>query len=165
MTATSEKSSSKDEMALNERSHPSWPTTPHPQNQENSMTEDKVSQPPPPVYSHFTKMQKRLTIFLIALAASFSPMSSFIFFPAVNALSASLHVSVEKVDLTITSYMIVAGVTPAVMGDLADMTGRRTVYLLTMGVYCIANVGLALQNSWTALFVLRMLQSAGGAGT
>ncbi len=61
--------------------------------------------------------------------------------------------------------MIVAGIAPAVMGDMADMTGRRTVYLLTMGIYCMANVGLALQNTWTALFVLRMLQSAGGAGS
>lgn len=60
--------------------------------------------------------------------------------------------------------MIVAGIAPAVIGDMADMTGRRTVYLLTMGIYCMANVGLALQSSWTALFVLRMLQSAGGAG-
>lgn len=61
--------------------------------------------------------------------------------------------------------MIVAGIAPAIIGDMADMTGRRIVYLLTMGVYCAANVGLALQKSWTALFILRMLQSAGGAGS
>ena len=61
--------------------------------------------------------------------------------------------------------MIVAGIAPAIIGDMADMTGRRIVYLLTIGLYCVANVGLAVQNSWTALFVLRMLHSAGGAGS
>ena len=155
-----------DEMTLKEISHLASPTTSPPsQNQEISGAEDKVSQPQPLVYSHFTKTQKRLTVFLITFAATFSPLSSFIFFPAVHALSASLHVSVEKINLTITSYMIVAGIAPAVIGDLADMTGRRIVYSITMGLYCMANVGLATQSNWTSLFVLRMLQSAGGAGT
>jgi hypothetical protein len=118
----------------------------------------------PPPYSHFTKRQKRLIVFLVTFGATFSPLSSFIFFPAINALSASLNVSVEKINLTITSYMIVAGIAPAIIGDMADFTGRRVVYLITMGIYCIANIGIALQKSWTALFLLRMVQSAGSAG-
>ena len=128
---------------------------------ENPVQKDAIT---PKDYSVFTKSQKRLTVFLITFAATFSPLSSFIFFPAVNALSRDLHVSVEKINLTITSYMIVAGVAPAIMGDMADMTGRRIVYLLTLGIYVAANVGLAVQSSWGALFALRMLQSAGGAG-
>ena len=60
--------------------------------------------------------------------------------------------------------MIVAGVAPAIMGDLADMSGRRAVYLLMLTLFIAANVGLALQDSWAALFTLRMLQSAGGSG-
>jgi MFS family permease len=120
--------------------------------------------PPQPPYSYFNKKQKRLIVFIITFGATFSPTSSFIFFPIINALSASLRVSIEKVNLTITSYMIIAGIAPAIIGDMADMTGRRIVYLLTIGLYCAANIGLAVQSSWTALFVLRMLQSAGGAG-
>ncbi|KAI8939501.1 hypothetical protein NX059_003272 [Plenodomus lindquistii] len=61
--------------------------------------------------------------------------------------------------------MIVAGIAPALIGDMADVTGRRVVYLLTMGIYCVANVGIAVQSSWAALFVLRMVQSAGSAAT
>ena len=91
-------------------------------------------------------------------------MSSFIFFPAVNTLFKCLHVSVGKVNLTITSYIIIASIAPAVVGDLADVTGRRTVYLITLGIDCAANVGLAVQNGWIALFLMRMLQSAGSAG-
>ncbi|KAM0388282.1 hypothetical protein ACHAQC_009892 [Fusarium culmorum] len=34
-----------------------------------------------------------------------------------------------------------------------------------MTIYCAANIGLALQSNWTALFVLRMVQSAGIAAT
>jgi len=150
--------------SLHHTTIPSSLTTPPPEQTEKPSKEN-VFQTATPSYSRFSKWQKRLIVFLITFAATFSPLSSFIFFPAVNTLSMSLHVSVERINLTITSYLIVAGIAPAFTGDLADMTGRRVVYLLTLGVYCIANVGLAVQNSWTALFVLRMLQSAGGAGT
>lgn len=131
-----------DEMTLKEISHPSSPTTsPSPQKQEISVAQNTLPQPSLPPYSHFTRMQKRLTVFLITFAATFSPTSSFIFFPAINALSASLHVSVENVNLTITSYMIVAGIALAVIGDMADMSGRRTVYVLTMGISRCSVVG------------------------
>ena len=129
-----------------------------------SAADDDSSPAPAPQYSQFTKIQKRSIVFIITFAATFSPLSSFIFFPAINALSVNLHVSVQKINLTITSYMIISGIAPAVIGDLADMTGRRIVYLLTFGIYLVANIGLAVQTSWTALFLLRMLQSAGGAG-
>ncbi|KAJ5714851.1 Major facilitator superfamily domain general substrate transporter [Penicillium malachiteum] len=95
----------------------------------------------------------------------FSPSSSFIFFPAIQALSEALGVSLERINLTITSYMVVAGIVPAIVGDMADITGRRNIYLLTLFIYVVANIGLGAQSSWVALFLLRMLQSAGGAAT
>jgi MFS family permease len=117
-----------------------------------------------PSYSSLTRREKILVLCLASFAATFSPLSSFIFFPAIDDLSQALHVSVGRVNLTITSYLIVAGLAPAILGDLADKIGRRIVYLFMMAVYCIANVGLALQSDWTALFLLRMMQSAGSAG-
>ncbi|KAJ5657798.1 Major facilitator superfamily domain general substrate transporter [Penicillium longicatenatum] len=126
---------------------------------------DAVAQHQLQAYSVFSKKEKYIAVFFITITAMFSPLSSFIFFPAINALSDSLKVSVEKINLTITSYMIVAGLAPAIVGDMADITGRRNVYLLTLFIYVIANIGLAVQNSWIALFLLRMMQSAGGAAT
>jgi hypothetical protein len=115
-------------------------------------------------YSTFTKEQKHLICFLIAFAALFSPLSSFIYYPAITSLSKDLRVSIESINLTITSYMIVSGIAPAIIGDLADITGRRWIYILTLLIYCAADVGLALQRSWPALLVLRMVQSVGSSG-
>ncbi|KAJ5500005.1 hypothetical protein N7453_009056, partial [Penicillium expansum] len=67
--------------------------------------------------------EKHIAVFLITFAATFSPLSSFIFFPAINALSASLNVSVEKINLTVTSYMIVAGLAPAIVGGVGSCIG------------------------------------------
>ena len=115
-------------------------------------------------YSKFTKAQKRWIVLLVAFAGMFSPLSSFIYYPAIHTIALDLRVTITLVNLTVTSYMIVSGITPAIVGDLADMMGRRPVYLATFLIYFVANVALALQRSYPALLVLRMLQSAGGSG-
>ena len=115
-------------------------------------------------YSEFTKAQKRWIIFLVAFAGMFSPLSSFIYYPAIHTIALDLRVTITLVNLTVTSYMIVSGITPAIVGDLADTVGRRPIYLATFLIYFAANIGLALQKSYPALLVLRMLQSAGGSG-
>ena len=121
-----------------------------------------VSGPP---YSAFSKCQKRYIVFLTAWAGLFSAISATIYFPALNTLAADLKVSNELINLTFTSYMIFQGLAPTVYGDLADMAGRRPAYVIAFTVYIAANVGLALQNSYAALFVLRCLQSSGSSGT
>ncbi|GAB1193351.1 hypothetical protein APSETT444_002565 [Aspergillus pseudonomiae] len=47
------------------------------------------------------------------------------------------------------------------VGDFADKAGRRPAYIGCFILYIAANIGLALQNNYAALFILRCLQSAG----
>lgn len=118
----------------------------------------------PPSYSAFQPWQKRCIIAVVAFGGWFSSLSSFIYFPAIPALAEDLGVSVEKINLTVTSYLIMSGIFPALVGNAADKLGRRPVFLATLVVYVGANIGLALQNSFGLLFFLRMLQSAGISG-
>ncbi|TPX23112.1 hypothetical protein DIZ76_012434 [Coccidioides immitis] len=118
-----------------------------------------------PLFSVFTETEKKWISYAASYAAMFSGLSTFIYYPAIVPLGRDLSVSLELINLTITSYLVVAGVAPAFMGDMADQTGRRPVYLLTFSLYVAANIGLALQSSFPALLVLRMVQSAGSSGT
>ncbi|KAL9581378.1 MAG: hypothetical protein Q9212_003931 [Teloschistes hypoglaucus] len=115
-------------------------------------------------YSSFSTRSKRWIAIAASIAATFSGLSSFIYYPALNPLATDLHTSIELINLTITSYLIVSGFAPSIIGDLADRTGRRPLYLVAFTVYFAANMGLALQDSYAALLVLRMLQSAGSSG-
>ncbi|KAL8712657.1 MAG: hypothetical protein Q9220_003189 [cf. Caloplaca sp. 1 TL-2023] len=117
-----------------------------------------------PSYTVFTKSTKRGIVFLVALAGFFSPLSANIYFPALSYLARDLHVSLELMNITITVYLICQGIVPSLVGDLADTVGRRPVYIGTFIVYLAANIGLALQNSYPALLVLRIVQSAGASG-
>lgn len=51
------------------------------------------------------------------------------------------------------------------VGDFADKAGRRPAYLFCFITYIAANLGLALQSDYAALFVLRCLQSTGSSAT
>lgn len=102
---------------------------------------------------------------MASVGAMFSTLSSYIYIPALQPLATDLGVSITLINLTVTSYMIVAGVAPAFIGDLADQSGRRPAYILMFALAFGSNVGLALQNSFVVLFILRMIQSLGVSGT
>lgn len=51
------------------------------------------------------------------------------------------------------------------MGSLSDDIGRRPLYLACFTIYIASNIGLALQDNYAALLVLRCLQSSGSSGT
>lgn len=57
-------------------------------------------------YSVFTISQRRYIIFMASWAGFFSPVSSQIYFPALNTLARDLHVSNSLINLTLTSYMV-----------------------------------------------------------
>lgn len=116
-----------------------------------------------PPYSCFSQRQKTYISSIASFSAMFSGLSSFIYYPSITAISNSLHVTVELINLTITSYQIISGIAPSVLGDLADQSGRRPVCLLAFILYFLANLGLATQNIYIGLFLLRCLQSAGAS--
>lgn len=118
-----------------------------------------------PEYSAFSHVQKNYIIGLAAFAGWFSSASSFIYFPAIPAIAQDLDESIEKINLTVTSYLIVSGIFPSITGNAADRFGRRPVFLIALTIYLLSNIGLALQSNFGLLFFLRMVQSAGISGT
>lgn len=116
-------------------------------------------------YSVFTRAEKWCIVALVAFAASFSTLSSFIYYPALHQLAETLSVSVDEINLTVTSYMAVATIAPTLVGDAADVLGRRPVYMATLSLYVVANVAIALSKSYAALVGLRVLQALAISGT
>lgn len=120
--------------------------------------------PPAPNYTGFTRLQKYSIISLAAYAAWFSALSSFIYYPALPQLAAFFSMSPGIINLTVTSYMAVATMAPSLIGDAADVLGRRPVYVLALGLYFVANVAIALAESYAALVGLRVLQALAISG-
>ena len=55
-------------------------------------------------FSVFTTKEKKLIIVAGSLAGFFSPLSSTIYFPALNTIAAALHVSNSDINLTVTTF-------------------------------------------------------------
>ena len=117
-----------------------------------------------PKYSVFTAVEKWCIVAMVSYAAWFSTLTSFIYYPAIHALSRAFSVSIDKINLTVTSYMAVATIAPMLVGDTADVVGRRPVYITVLSVYMGANVAIVLSNTYTALLGLRVLQALAISG-
>lgn len=129
---------------------------------ELTKTSTTLSQKP---YTSFTTGQKWFIVSMATAASFFSPLSGQIYFPVLPVLTQNYHLSQTLLNISVTTYMIFQGLAPSFMGTFSDASGRRPAYILAFIIYTAANIGLALQNSYAALLVLRCLQSAGSSGT
>lgn len=133
-------------------------------------------------YSIFDSRQKAFIVIVVSTAATcettllspryvfadiftVSGFASNIYFPALPTIAQDLNVSVELVNLTITSYLIFQGIAPSFWGPVSDVRGRRVAYCCTFAVFLGACIGLAESKDYATLVVLRCLQSAGSAST
>ncbi|KAI4257178.1 MAG: hypothetical protein L6R42_005825 [Xanthoria sp. 1 TBL-2021] len=114
-------------------------------------------------YSVLSAAHKWCIVAMVSYAAWFSTLTSFIYYLAIHQLAQALAVSIDKI-LIITSYMAVATVAPILLGDAADVLGRRPVYVLALSLYIGANVAIVLSNSYAALVGLRALQALAISG-
>ena len=58
-----------------------------------------------------------------------------------------------------------ATIAPTLVGDAADVLGRRPVYVVVLSLYMGANIAIVLANSYKALLGLRILQAIAISGT
>ncbi|KAI0782355.1 MFS general substrate transporter [Irpex lacteus] len=122
---------------------------------------------PEKAYSVYSRSEKWVIVVIASVAGIFSPLTANIYFPAIPELSRVFGKSVELINLTVTMYMVLQGVSPMFWGTLADHWGRRPIFLACMLVLSLACVGLALvpTDAYWLLMVLRCLQAAGSAST
>lgn len=125
-----------------------------------------LSTTPSPLYTTFNPRQKQLLTFLLGLTAITSPLTATIYFPLLPLLGNHYVISTQAINLTIAVYIIFQALSPVIFATLSDSLGRRIIFLVTLTLYVLSNLGLAVeQNSYAALLVLRALQSLGASAT
>ncbi|KAL4873980.1 major facilitator superfamily domain-containing protein [Aspergillus spectabilis] len=69
-------------------------------------------------------------------------------------------------NMTLTIYIIFQTVSPASFGPLSESVGQCLVYLLTLAIYALANLGMAFnKDNYGVVLFLRPLQSLGVSAT
>ncbi|KAN0111587.1 MFS general substrate transporter [Russula decolorans] len=118
-------------------------------------------------YSVFTRKEKWSIVILASCAAIFSPFTANIYLPAIPVISTDFHKSVELINLTVTMYMVMQGLSPMFWGTLSDRCGRRPIMFACLATLSLSCVGLALvpTSAYWLLMLLRCLQATGSAST
>ncbi|WVQ78721.1 hypothetical protein IAT38_000808 [Cryptococcus sp. DSM 104549] len=116
-------------------------------------------------YSAFTPGQKWFIVVFSALGAIFSPISTNIYVPAIPTLAKAFNTTTERINLTVTMYLIFQALTPSLFGSAGDCFGRRPVFIVCLVVYIGSCIGSALcpTNAYWLLMIMRFVQASGGS--
>lgn len=90
--------------------------------------------------------KRKLIVVAASLAGLFSPLSASIYYPALPVIARDLQVSNTKINLSITTYLVVQGIAPMTTASFSDSVGRKPAYALCFTLFMAANLGLGLQN-------------------
>ncbi|KAF2001464.1 MFS general substrate transporter [Amniculicola lignicola CBS 123094] len=132
-----------------------------------------VHEATPPAYSAFSPARRRLILGIVTVAGFFGPLCGAVYLPSVVLFQDVFHASATVINATVAVYMAVFAVAPLFGAAASDYGGRKTVYIIGLGSFLIANLLLAsIPANIGALFVLRIFQAVGscivfsvGAGT
>ena len=109
----------------------------------------------------FSKLEIRIII-LLGLLTAIGPFSIDMYLPAFSAIAISLHTSVEKVTLSLSSFFIGICAGQLLYGPLLERFGRKRPLYAGLLLYFIASIACAWAQSIELLIAARLLQALGG---
>ncbi|KAK5780420.1 hypothetical protein RI543_002177 [Arxiozyma heterogenica] len=124
----------------------------------NHIDEPEISAPP---YSRFGRPSKLFLVLQCAYTGFFSSIAGAIYYPVLTVIEKKFDITEEQVNITVVVYFLFQGLSPSIMGGMADSLGRRPILLISVIVYCGACIGLACSQSYAQIIILRCLQAAG----
>lgn len=150
----------KDDKKLKE-DRPSWEST-HQLNEETLELLEKLHDIPHSIYS---AKEKYIIVFLGGISGLWSSISSPIYLPVLPILQKTFNATEEQLNITVVVYSIFQGLAPVIFSNLSDRLGRRSIILVCLAIYMLANVGLAVNTTFSGLILLRCLQAFGISST
>jgi DHA1 family bicyclomycin/chloramphenicol resistance-like MFS transporter len=99
----------------------------------------------------------------LALLAAVPPLATDLYLPAFPAMTDNLSTSSAAVQLSLTAFLIGAGVGQVIFGPVSDRTGRVPPLVAGLAVYVAASAGAALAPTAGVLIGARLIQGLSGA--
>ncbi|CUS15275.1 unnamed protein product [Tuber aestivum] len=103
---------------------------------------------------------KYLITILVAAAGSTAPMASTILIPALSEVSASLHSTQVKANLSVSLYMLSMAIFPLWWSSISERKGRRTVYITSFSLFTVFTICCAISTNISMLIVFRVASGA-----
>lgn len=109
-----------------------------------------------------SRKQYFFIILILGSLATVSPFSIDMYLPGFPRIAADLKTTIDKVQLSLTSYLIGICLGQVIYGPLLDRFGRKKPLYAGLILYVIASFGCAMTSSVDALITMRFFQAMGG---
>lgn len=97
----------------------------------------------------------------VSFLALLGPFNSSVVNPALVPLAELFDIPVDKAPLQTTTVIIAVGIAPLVWTPLANVYGRRPIYLVSTLIGIVSTVGSGVATSWAGLIVGRVFSGIG----
>jgi len=103
------------------------------------------------------------TLVAVSLATFMTYLDNNVTNVAIPTIQRSLHLSIAGLEWVVSSYILVFAGLLLAGGRLADVYGRRRLFLVGLSVFTLASLGAGLAGSGSVLIGARLLQGLGAA--
>ncbi|MBW4083414.1 MFS transporter [Paenibacillus sp. S150] len=105
----------------------------------------------------------RMALFLAIITCFAGPFAASAINLAIPAVSAEFGSGAELTGWLITGFLISNVVFSVPFGRIADLTGRKRIFAVGVGIFAATSIACAFATSVWVLIVLRIIQGVGGA--
>ena len=109
-----------------------------------------------------SRKQYFFIILILGSLATVSPFSIDMYLPGFPRIASDLGTTIDKVQFSLTSYLIGICLGQVLYGPLLDRFGRKQPLYAGLALYVLASFGCALTSSVDALIMMRFFQAMGG---
>jgi MFS transporter, DHA1 family, multidrug resistance protein len=109
-----------------------------------------------------TRNRYILLILILGSLSTISPFSIDMYLPGFPAIATELGVSIAKVQLSLTAYLLGIAVGQLMYGPMLDRFGRKKPLYVGLVIYIISSIVCAFSTSLESLIAMRFLQALGG---
>ena len=106
---------------------------------------------------------KWMALYCTTLGALFSVLSGSTLMIALPVIMKDLNTSMSIVTWTIMGYMLVMTILVPSIGRMADMVGRKKLYVSGFAIFTLTSLLCAISQTGMQLLIFRMIQAVGGA--
>lgn len=107
--------------------------------------------------------RKRWTLVAAIIGLNITILDETVVFLALPAINRSLHVSLSGQEWIVNAYLLSLSALLLVGGSLADLFGRRRLFLYGLGGFGVASLACGLAPTGGALIAFRLVQGAAAA--
>jgi EmrB/QacA subfamily drug resistance transporter len=107
--------------------------------------------------------RKWWTLGAVAFGLFMIMLDNTVVFVALSAIQSDLHISTSELEWVVNGYALTFAVLMLTGGKLADLLGRRRIFIVGLAIFTASSLACGLATGATALIGARVIQGVGSA--